>query len=1121
MKIISKYSLITIFIIPLILTCIWFNGGYIMGTGESALPFYNLYEYEEITRYSWNPDGLGSANGITVAGWPFYFLGKQLINIGLSEVFIEVALFYVLFVTAGFSICLLIKQMFPKLDNVFVLSGMFFYWFNPFATINVWNRFLYNYMVFWALLPFALFLFIKGLNKRSYVYAIFTSLSTVVFSYALTSIPFNIILWLVFIYTAGFFLYIKRLTLGFTVKYLIITAVTYFLFNFWWVGQFVTSIFASSFAVGFNSFSTVGNLSSLRTISEKHGDILNLIALLPGDFGASWMHYYNPPIFYGFILFFSFVLLFTIKKIKIWQVLYFGGLYFLSIFLMKGAGPPFGELFSWFFSNISAFQVFRNPFEKFGFILSLSYSVLFGFAIAEFTKIIKSEKVKNIFLIIVSFYTIIFLGYPFWTKKVFTSNDTQGKTRSYEVKVPEYYKEANKWLQEHSDNSRFISLPIGGEGMTYTWDKPYSGVELSATLFNTPNISFNTTTPYFNVYVSELSKYQLSNKAFGFYPFTSIKYILLRDDIAYKERKVADPKSILSRFDSDENYVNKVYENGALTIYDLNQKYIWPKIYTTNNFYFSNSPDLYRVTKYTDGFPTNKHAIFKYDKNSEAVEEKFDNKAIIIFPDKVYCPIDANTIRNYTEDGVIARLFYVKHLPDSNLFPLVLLKEKLSSPPRSDHEAWLIYQNGLLGKRAVEVYKLAKGGADRNMIKRAEERYAKHMEFIKNDISAYIGSTGPIGELLRNSLLYQEWLFMQFESNLSLSYVQMYIHDVNLKPAYLLPESEEGMEYIVYSYNVLNDSFFQINFFEKESDDRLYIDGKRYEKNDNLNNSDIFFEKGVHEIALSVNTSDENSIVLNKEEVVGINEDNEYGWIIDVPDEPVEYKLSFDYKFISGDEFQISFEQNIDSENSKIFSQKISNNENNKDWKNYKTTFTTSNGTEEGWFSFDKAVNKQCRKSVFNESCVEVVPKYSVEIRNLLLEYNSTPEVVLENTNALIHIDKPQTITLFEKINPAKYVVHVKKTDKIPEMLVFSELYSSEWKAEYSDGIKLPDEDHFLVNVYANGWLIDREGNYEITISYASQKMLEVGKTISLYSTIIGICFVLVMLLKEKMVKHV
>lgn len=133
----------------------------------------------------------------------------------------------------------------------------------------------------------------------------------------------------------------------------------------------------------------------------------------------------------------------------------------------------------------------------------------------------------------------------------------------------------------------------------------------------------------------------------------------------------------------------------------------------------------------------------------------------------------------------------------------------------------------------------------------------------------------------------------------------------------------------------------------------------------------------------------------------------------------------------------------------------------------------------------------------------------------------------------------------FQKINPTKYEVNI-KTDQ-PLFLVFSETYHPQWKAYieknfspmneiitnytqvnvqetqpetqftpcdifYLFSQSLPDNDHFLVNGYANAWYInptqlpkDSGGNINITLYFLPQSLFYLGLIISGTTLLISI----------------
>lgn len=148
-----------------------------------------------------------------------------------------------------------------------------------------------------------------------------------------------------------------------------------------------------------------------------------------------------------------------------------------------------------------------------------------------------------------------------------------------------------------------------------------------------------------------------------------------------------------------------------------------------------------------------------------------------------------------------------------------------------------------------------------------------------------------------------------------------------------------------------------------------------------------------------------------------------------------------------------------------------------------------------------------------------------------LVNYNENYE-----SNEKAGATTPQIV--FQEINPTKYQVKIENATQ-PFFLVFSESYDPEWKAyiensgtgfgniianygnvgveeansttsftpgdiHYLFDKSLPDNDHYIVNGYANAWYIDpaeiakdQNGSFEITLFYQPQSFYYLGIIIS------------------------
>ena len=83
-------------------------------------------------------------------------------------------------------------------------------------------------------------------------------------------------------------------------------------------------------------------------------------------------------------------------------------------------------------------------------------------------------------------------------------------------------------------------------------------------------------------------------------------------------------------------------------------------------------------------------------------------------------------------------------------------------------------------------------------------------------------------------------------------------------------------------------------------------------------------------------------------------------------------------------------------------------------------------------------------------------------------------------------------------------------------MLIFSELYDNGWGIYYANGQKIDENRHYLVNTYANGWLVDKKGNYELIVKYEPQKLLEISKQASLITVVAGVLYIFYSAWKSK-----
>ncbi|MDO8638413.1 MAG: alpha-(1-_3)-arabinofuranosyltransferase family protein [Candidatus Daviesbacteria bacterium] len=575
-----KKIILLIFAFATILVTIWFRDGNIMGTAEDSLLFHDITRFLPESQFAWmEHPGLGRATLALTASRPTYEVLAFLQRMGLPNFLIQAMTIWVILVSAGIGVYLIVKEFFPNLQNRYILISVLFYWFNPISLVNVWNRFLSDYIFSFGLLPLVSYFFIKGLKKERYIWSFILVLILPFYSFAFTYIAFDILLWIFFfILTLLFFLTYKDVKSRiFYIKYFFLTLMLFTLTNNWWIGQLVSFKLFNNIYSSVLNFDIANNLGTLDALSKKMGNLSDIFRLVNASFltekSLAWVRIFNSPPFILAEYLVTAVILYTIiSQIKKQSVLILGGLFFISIYLAKGINPPFGEMYKFFFTNISYLQVFRNPFEKAGFILSLSASLLIGFGIFNLSQLLTKKLSNLLYLTVLGFIAIIW-GFPFYAGLVFTSPEPPADNYQigYKVKVPIYYQQADEWLNSQGNNFRFIGFPLGDEGITYNWEKGYSGVELSSALFSTPGILHNTAVPYFHDLVPHIQETLLSQNDFlKLANALNARFLFIRHDIDFERRKMENPVTIDKNFIEKEkdNQIKKVATFGKLTFWE-------------------------------------------------------------------------------------------------------------------------------------------------------------------------------------------------------------------------------------------------------------------------------------------------------------------------------------------------------------------------------------------------------------------------------------------------------------------------------------------------------------------------------------------------------------------------
>lgn len=1149
----KHFNFLLVFLIPLLLTLLWFRRGLVYGGGESGLYFYDLARSAQITQFAWAEAALGNITGVGVSGHFMHALFAYLVSFGVPVFFVQAVFYFALLVIPGLSIWFLTKLIFPKISKSYYLLAVLFYWFNPISLINVWNRNLDNYRVFYAILPLVFLLFLFGIKTRRMYFGIVTSLATGVFAYALSATPFHILLWLVIVYVIVFNFMFARSNKDrvWLIGYFLTTLISFSLINFWWLTSFFSFIFSPSFTDSVTSFFSVGgNVNTLGILSEKLGMSQDVMRLVHGTFfetGPAWGRIYDTAFAKGINFLLVLPIFYAVYRgYKVKNIFLLGLFFVLSIFLVKGDAMPLGEIFDFVFVKFTFFQVFRNPFEKFSFIVPLVAAPLFAFGVSEIAT--RFSKVRQLVNYVYFAGVVVFLGLPFFTGFVFlrvVSSDTKQMV-SVETEVPAYYKEANTWLKDQGENFRLLVLPINGEGADYTWEVPYAGVELSSTLFERSNISFSTTVPFFENIANNIERLLLTREGTkNLFSILNVDYIVVRADVDYRVREMRDPAKIKTVLDSTP-YLKHEKDFGPLSVYSLDPALRGRKIYATGSGIQVTPQATISDFVMAEGASTD----FIFGKNNAGVPAS----RIFIKP---WSGTRMTAHKKLSPEEAMAQLLHVSHLPGSFTYNLVLFKENLEKLTMEAQSDKFIFDLTRLGKRSVEVYKLAEANTDKATLVSSIERYKdlfKNIElenpggFVSNPANPYkdIISTElgkhltlfEVKESMGDEVKNEMRLVYEYLKNKLSTYGILTQHEVRLA-------REDSRELLVYEIDVeqsgeyelfIEDSRNDLYFEDSDKEVEIQIDGNVYKSLPVITEGKVRLgkyklESGAHELFFEVPRA-KNLVPEMPEFVVDSDDSSEV--LIDMRDfDPfANYQVTFDYFVEKGLVLEFFFRQDNDPLGERSISspyrREIVKDRYASGYQSTSFTLYPKRGGEEGKIALVAKSYNDCpvdKKRLFILSSCEdkeyrriFDKKTRVFVKNFKVEKIFNENVYLESSS------KPEAAqpiaTSYTKLNPTEYEVAISGA-KTPTTLIFSELFNYDWELIREDGSVVDSTHHFVANTYANGWYIEEPRDEKMKIVFKGQKMLEKSYKVSVVSFVAFSVLTVVARLGERKRKNV
>ena len=176
-------------------------------------------------------------------------------------------------------------------------------------------------------------------------------------------------------------------------------------------------------------------------------------------------------------------------------------------------------------------------------------------------------------------------------------------------------------------------------------------------------------------------------------------------------------------------------------------------------------------------------------------------------------------------------------------------------------------------------------------------------------------------------------------------------------------------------------------------------------------------------------------------------------------------------------------------------------------------------------FEFDKKVYRPevyIPDSIYQDDMIQTISNQKVSYQSAFIDKDVCKKNRSVSDFCKAEYKPPHTEITVKKNNPVQYVIHVKQSGGTsPFLLVFQNSYHKDWKLSLNQNSSLSEEKHFLVNKYANAWIIaedDRKGktDYILTLNLEKQRYFQYGLLVTGLSLFIFFGLVVKTIVKKK-----
>lgn len=798
-------------------------------------------------------------------------------------------------------------------------------------------------------------------------------------------------------------------------------------------------------------------------------------------------------------------------------IVLFALLTLIAMFFMAGTHPPLGLFYEALYSFVPGFAIFRSPYFKFGSAFVLGMSLLMAFSLTSLISSVlrRVRAIPQIFVSIVLSAVSLILWFAFHYVIFDAGKILYWQTgQTTKVSVPQYIYDFKNWsLKENRDNKRILLLPPlnpDWQNDGYEWGywslSTLPSVLTPKSVVTNDRLLLNEEREWINMLYRKIQD-RSEEGMLGFAKKLGVGYFLIREDVLHDASWSATHspliyKPILEGFSS----VKKVKTFDKWIVYKIDEDKLTPKIFPLDALVAVPVNHQYIGRE----FLRDEYMYLLKEKENPADLAKFHSKAV-----------DVSTCQSCVleRQDALTSLPAARILPNSALYYFKILREiatlKEATTSESKADAYL----GFTLIRTGEVKTMLDSGIDESYVVKnlqimnlylknfyellqtfsnpiSDYNRARHLLDVINVIEKYLreyvtsSEFGKQGESFRQEMLGALWQIYTIKNY----YLPLYgDRDILAKEKVYFARFPELGNYKL---------FLHTNSLPTGPDGKPVLP------------SLVEYEKGDQKLVLEVVTEQD-------------------GWVeIKLPGQEAgqaQIKLKLEeppnlFQLV-GSELRQS-----PTGTRACYYGKIDLSQKNKKY-NIRVRVSKKDQALRMFFQ-ESDKTRDPNGFIRGEGEIDILPILSYEPFRYLYYpsgYAKESTVYLCSGNkelpvfdeiGIYEISAPLLLTTrdlevvrrelpqvsFNQINSTKYSIKVEDA-RDPFVLAFNERYSPFWKLSTNssnknlvatllsalEGRKDTDPEHFPLDGYANGWIVNGEGDFDLTIEYSLQNYFYAG----------------------------